>query len=277
VTTRPDPAEGPDAAGPAAQTGTDGPPTPTAPRRKQKRPFWQELPVLIVLSLLLAVGIKTFVIQAFFIPSGSMQQTLELGDRVLVNKLSYRIRDIRHGEVVVFRGPPSWKHEHDLAPASSNPLQRVLRPIGRALGAAPPGEKDFIKRVIGLPGDTVACCDNGRVTVNGVPLDESSYLFEDNHLQFAPVTLPPGQMWVMGDHRRVSLDSRAEGQGAVPTDNVIGRAFVIVWPVGHVGRLSRPDTSAQARALAAVSNPAGLGVAMALPVVAVRRRRRCAA
>jgi signal peptidase I len=263
----------PDAAD--AADAADAPGPPTGPRRKPKRPLWQELPLLIALSLGLAVLIKTFVMQAFYIPSGSMQQTLELGDRVLVNKLSYRFRDIRRGEIVVFRGPPSWKHEHEVPEAPGNALQRVLRPVGRALGAAPPGEKDFIKRVIGLPGDTVACCDDdGRVTVNGVPLDESSYLFEDNQQEIRPVTLGPGQMWVMGDHRLVSLDSRAAGQGSVPTRNVIGRAFVIVWPAGHVGRLTRPDTSVQARALGAVSSPAGLGFATALPVVAVRRRRR---
>lgn len=245
--------------------------------RTVKRPFWHELPVLLVLSIGLAVLIKTFVMQAFYIPSGSMEETLEIGDRVLVNKLSYRIRDIRRGEIVVFRGPESWKPEGNLPPPPDNVVKRLLRPVGRALGAAPPGEKDFIKRVIGLPDDTVACCTNGHVTVNGQPLDESDYLFEDNQMAFKPITLGPGEMWVMGDHRSVSQDSRARGQGAVPTDNVIGRAFVIVWPVGHVGRLTRPNTSSGDRALGVLTSPLPLGTVTALPIVGVRRRRRARA
>jgi signal peptidase I len=257
-----------------AKTDDDAVATPSRSARKHKRPFWHELPVLLVLSLGLAVLIKTFVVQAFYIPSGSMQETLELGDRVLVNKLSYRVRDIRRGEIVVFRGPESWKPERAPLPPPDNVVKRLLRPVGRALGAAPPGEKDFIKRVVGLPGDTVACCTDGHVTVNGQPLDESSYLFEDDQRDFDPVTVEPGQMWVMGDHRSVSKDSRDPDQGAVPIDNVIGRAFVIVWPVGHMGRLTRPDTSPGDQALGVLTSPLSLGVVTALPVVGVRRRRR---
>jgi signal peptidase I len=258
----------------APATTDDAVTTPSRPARKQKRPFWHELPVLLVLSLGLAMLIKTYVVQAFYIPSGSMEETLAVGDRVLINKLSYRVRDMRRGEIVVFRGPDSWKQEGSRPPPPDTLVKRLLRPVGRALGAAPPGEKDFIKRVIGLPGDTVACCTDGRVTVNGRPLDESDYLFEDNQMEFDPVQLGPGQMWVMGDHRSVSQDSRAPGQGAVPTDNVIGRAFVVVWPIGNVGRLTRRDTSSGDRALGVLTSPLPLGAVTALPIVGVRRRRR---
>jgi signal peptidase I len=142
--------------------------------------------VLIGLALLLAILIKIFLVQAFFIPSGSMEETLQVGDRVLVNKLVYRFRDIGRGEVVVFNGLDSFVQDADMRVAApSNALERVFFKVGGLIGVPQPGEKDFIKRVIGLPGDVVACCTDGHVTVNGVPLDESSYVFEDNAEPFS--------------------------------------------------------------------------------------------
>ncbi len=260
---------------------------PTSPgRHRQKRSgsFVREMPFLLLVALGLALVIKAFLMQAFYIPSGSMENTLQIRDRVLVNKLIYRFRDIHRGEIVVFNGLNSFSPEVQFTPAA-NPVQRLLQPVARALGVGPPGEEDFIKRVIGVPGDTVQCCDaKGRVQVNGVPLDEP-YVYQDNHQPFGPVKVPKGRLWVMGDHRQFSADSRAHtldpGGGTVPADKVIGRAFVRVWPVPRVGLLSVPKTFHQkALSLAPVTAPYALGFAAAAPVVLLRRRvrrRRCGA
>ncbi|ASW54013.1 signal peptidase I [Plantactinospora sp. KBS50] len=217
-------------------------------------PMWQEIPLLLVVAFCLAVLIRTFLLQAFFIPSGSMEQTLLIGDRVLVNKIVYDVRDPVRGEVVVFRGTDNWAPE-----AASEPtpgfLGRLGRTLGDLVGVSRPGEKDFIKRVIALPGDKVACCDaDGRVTVNGHSLDESAYLWQDSPLdlpanpqecrsrQFDEVVVPPGQLFVMGDHRLVSQDARC--QGPVPIANVIGRAFIIIWPHERWATLPVPATFA---------------------------------
>ncbi len=162
---------------------------PDLPAVRARRGFWQELPVLVVVAFVLALLIKALVVQAFFIPSGSMERTLHgcpgcVGDRILVNKLVYDVRDMRRGEVVVFNGEGSWGANSDvMLPPAGNPLQQLLRSAARAVGAAPPGDKDYVKRVIGIPGDRVACCTpEGRVTVQPagqdmpVALDEK-YLF----------------------------------------------------------------------------------------------------
>ncbi len=274
-----------------------------APSGKHKRPggsFFRELPFLVLIAFVLALLIKAFLIQAFYIPSGSMQQTLELRDRVLVNKLVYHFRDIHRGEIVVFNGLDNFQPETQIPPPS-NGLQRVLRSVSSAIGVGAPGEKDFIKRVIGVPGDRVACCTDGHVTVQPkgatapVPLQEP-YLFEDDQQVFceagtgdgacpagAPgVLVPEGRLWVMGDHRGFSSDSRAhitdENKGTVPIDKVIGRAFVIVWPLGRASVLSVPGTfdSGLSKAVPAalVATPYALGFVGALPLAALRRRRR---
>jgi signal peptidase I len=218
--------------------------------RRKEMPLWQELPLLLVVAFCLAVLIRTFLVQAFFIPSGSMEDTLRIGDRVLVNKVVYDMRDPLRGEIVVFRGTDAW------APEVTDPVSQAFaaklgRTIGDLVGVSRPGERDFIKRVIGLPGDKVACCDEqGRITVNGQPVDEP-YVVENSPLdsppnpkqctsrRFAEVTVPAGQMFVMGDHRFVSQDARC--QGPVPIENVIGRAFVIVWPSSRFTSLAVPD------------------------------------
>jgi signal peptidase I len=214
-------------------------------------PLWQELPLLLVVAFCLAVLIRTFLVQAFFIPSGSMQQTLEIGDRVLVNKVVYDMRDPLRGEIVVFRGTDNWAPEVEGPPPASGFGPQLGRTIGDLVGVSRPGERDFIKRVIGLPGDKVACCDaQGRITVNGEPIDEP-YIFENSPVdapatpgqcgsrRFQEITIPAGDMFVMGDHRSVSLDARC--QGPVPIENIIGRAFVVVWPSKRFTGLSVPD------------------------------------
>jgi signal peptidase I len=220
------------------------------PTRRQM-PMWQELPLLLVVAFCLAVLVRTFLLQAFFIPSGSMEDTLLQGDRVLVNKVVYDLRDPRRGEIVVFHGTDAWA-PHKNVTTSSSLIAKVGRTIGDLVGVSQPGEKDFIKRVIGVPGDRVQCCDKrGRVTVNGVPLDEP-YVIRNSPLdapqnsqgcrsrRFGQVVVPPGQLFVMGDHRMVSQDARC--QGPIPIDNVVGRAFVIVWPVSRWTSLDAPHT-----------------------------------
>jgi signal peptidase I len=225
------------------------PTTETSGSTKVRRPssFWRELPVLVVIALVLAFLLKTFLIQAFFIPSGSMENTLQVGDRVMVNKLAYTLGDIQRGDVIVFNGVDSWDPEIEVAD-TGNPITRALQSVAGAFGFAGASEKDYIKRVIGLPGDRVKCCDkNGQLTVNGVPIDEP-YLFDGNKPSNDPfdIRVPDDRLWVMGDHRAASSDSRAHigdpGGGAIPIDSVVGRAFVIIWPFSDTSFLTRPDT-----------------------------------
>jgi signal peptidase I len=278
--------------GPSGPSGSDGEGTSgdrKGSRKKKQGSFWKELPILIGVALALAMVIKAFAVQAFYIPSQSMENTLKVGDRVLVNKIVYHTRDIKRGDIVVFNGLDSWDPEVQYS-QPSNPVSKVLHAIGSAFGVVP-GEKDYIKRVIGVPGDHVACCDaQGRVTVNGHPLEETSYVYTDpvTHEQNKPsdtkfkITVPPGRLWVMGDHREVSYDSRGHlgdpGGGTIPESRVVGRAFVIVWPVTRVNTLSIPKTFGQSGlALAGDAAPAvplALGFVGALPVTLLRRRRR---
>ncbi|MGK5678730.1 signal peptidase I [Actinoplanes sp. URMC 104] len=220
--------------------------------RRKEMPLWQELPLLLVVAFCLAVLIRTFLVQAFYIPSGSMENTLQVKDRVLVNKVIYDMRDPVRGEIVVFRGDENWTPEVT-EPVSNTFGAKLGRTIGDLVGVSRPGERDFIKRVIGLPGDKIACCDaKGRIMVNGVGIDEA-YIADGfnsdlnqppnpnqcTSRRFTEVTVPAGEMFVMGDHRAVSQDARC--QGPVPISNVIGRAFVIVWPSNHFTSLSVPD------------------------------------
>jgi signal peptidase I len=255
--------------------------TADAPAVKKRSSFLRELPFLILIALVLALLIKTFLVQAFYIPSGSMENTLHIGDRVLVNKLIYRIRDVHRGEIIVFRGPTSWQDNPEFTTSEpSNPISRFFHDIGSALGVAAPSSKDFIKRVIGVAGDHVVCCDpQGRITVNGHPLTEP-YLYPGAKPSETPfdVTVPKGRLWVMGDHRNMSADSRAHisdgNDGTIPTGNVIGRAFIRVWPPSDWGTLGVPSTFHQTGLAAAVESPLGLGFVGAVPLTLLRRRRR---
>jgi signal peptidase I len=215
--------------------------------RKQHKSFLRELPGIVITALVISVLIKTFLVQAFYIPSGSMENTLLVNDRVLVNKLVDKPDEIHRGDVVVFRDPGGWLEGSQ---PGRGGLIGLIRDGLVFVGLAPAaGEEDLIKRVIGVGGDKVACCDaQGRVTVNGVPLDEP-YLFPGDlpsEEKFGPYTVPPGELWVMGDHRSVSEDSRAHrqqpGQGFVPVKDVIGRAFTVVWPLDRARLLHRPAT-----------------------------------
>ena len=191
----------------------------------------RETVVLVALAVLLAVVFKTFLVAAFYIPSGSMESTLNISDRVLVEKVSYRFGDIERGDVVVF--------VHDEAgtePAGpSNPVTGFFSSLGQAIGVVPPSDRDFIKRVIGLPGDTIDC--DGKVIRNGQKLTES-YLGPGVTTTGCEKTkVRPGELFVMGDNRTNSQDSRAFGP--IRESDVVGRAFVRIWPLTHTGWLRR--------------------------------------
>ncbi|MBT2509640.1 signal peptidase I [Streptomyces sp. ISL-98] len=248
---------------------------------KKPRSFWKELPLLIGIALLLALLIKTFLVQAFSIPSDSMQNTLQRGDRVLVDKLTpWFGSEPERGEVVVFHDPGGWL-ENTVTP-DPNVVQKFLSFIGLMPSAE---EKDLIKRVIAVGGDTVECKKNGPVTVNGKALDEKSYIFPGdtpcNDEPFGPLKVPDGRIWVMGDHRQNSLDSRYHqelpGEGTVSNDEVVGRAVVVAWPLDRWSTLPVPDTFDQAglnaAAVATSAAPGALGLAGAVPLVIWRRRR----
>ncbi|WP_372498573.1 signal peptidase I [Yinghuangia soli] len=238
--------------------------------------------------MVLALLIKTFFVQAFFIPSGSMQQTIGIGDRVLVDKLTpWFGAEPERGEVVVFRDPGGWlgrKPKSDPPPVIKQLKQGLVY-----VGLLPSDdEQDLIKRVIGVGGDTVVCCDDtGRITVNGVPLDEP-YIYPGDAPSNVPfsVKVPKGRLWVMGDHRGDSSDSRAHQdsphQGTISEDDVVGRAFTVAWPVSRWKGLPVPSTFEGAGKFANPGNaaavlspvPVVMGVAGAVPVILVRRRVR---
>lgn len=245
----------------AAPGGPSASGSPNAvPAVKKRRSSWRELPILIVVALTIALVVKTFVVQPFFIPSSSMEDTLLIGDKVLVNKLVYHFRSIEPGDIIVFNGVGSWNPAPQPSKPPSDPLVRAydatLRPLFRSIAGlfgTPIGQTDYIKRVIGVPGDRVKCCNaQGLVTVNGVPLHESSYLFPGaapSEMRFS-IVVPKGRLWVMGDNRTVSDDSRLRqadpGGGTIPENQVIGRAFVIVWPPHRWRILPIPSTFDQA-------------------------------
>ncbi|MGC5362821.1 signal peptidase I [Streptomyces sp. DT24] len=245
---------------------------------KKPRSFWKELPLLIGVALILALLIKTFLVQAFSIPSESMQDTLQKGDRVLVDKLTpWFGAEPERGEVVVFHDPGGWLD--DAESPEPNVAQKFLSFIGLMPSAE---EKDLIKRVIAIGGDTVECKKNGPVTVNGKALDDKSFIYPGNtacdDVPFGPIKVPKGRIWVMGDHRQDSRDSRYHqelpGQGTVSTDEVVGRAIVVAWPVNRWATLPVPKTFDQPGLNAAAGiAPAALGVAGALPLVLWRRKR----
>jgi signal peptidase I len=258
------------------------------PGRRRRENFWRELPLLIVVALVLTFTIQTFLAKVYVIPSGSMETTLHgctgcNNDRVLVDKVTLRFRDPQPGDVVVFRGPDGWTNTEFSVPRSDNALVNGLQQFGSLIGLAPPDEKDFVKRVIAVGGQTVQCCDSrDRVMVDGEPLDEPYVYFlpeagPAREQRFDPVTVPEGQLWMMGDSRNNSSDSRAAGHGPVPIDNVIGQARLIVLPLDRFGWIDsidpQPDAAVGMGAGAAAGVPLAMGMLGTLPLAVWRRRR----
>ena len=209
-----------------------------------RQPWW-DIPVTIAVALGVVLLVTTFLVKPFSIPSGSMENTLQVGDRVLVNRAVFKVRDIERGDVVVFDGSGSFVPPQ-VAP-DRDPITGALVWVGQSFGLVAPDSTDFIKRVIGTGGDRVTCCDaQGQLTVNGAPLVED-YLVPGDAPSLQPfdVEVPDGMLWVMGDHRSASADSRSHmgdpGGGFVPESSVVGRAMTVVWPVSRIQNIPLPE------------------------------------
>jgi signal peptidase I len=198
-----------------------------AAARRTRRRFYAELPFLLVAAVVLTILVKGFLIQAFFIPSRSMEPTLDVGDRVVVNRLAYRLGDPAHGQVVVFLRPKGVEQE-----PPQGPLSWVRRAVAQGLGGTPPGNEDLIKRVVGLPGDRLEGRD-GALWRNGRRVEEPYLRANTFTSHYKPVRDNPDHYWVMGDNREDSADSRVFGQ--VHRSALVGRAVLTVWPVQHAG------------------------------------------
>lgn len=248
---------------------------------RKQRPWWVELPILIVVAFLLTFLIQTFVARVYYVPSGSMEPTLHGvehgGDRILAYKLGYDFHSPKQGDVVVFKGPPTWTPEASM-PGPTTWIGKLGEAVGSVVGIAPPNEKDYVKRVIAVGGQTISCCDaEGRVQVDGVSLHEPYILMDPDRPQwnwvvgasscavdpenptqyesfrcFGPYKVPDGKVWVMGDHRSDSADSTYNCRGLVPAPNVhcqgpipvadvIGRAVAIVMPPSRWRGIGSPD------------------------------------
>jgi signal peptidase I len=206
----------------AAYPGEAKPPE-AEPAKKHLLPFWLELPLLVLAALVVAVVIKTFLVQAFYIPSSSMEDTLLINDRVMVNKLAYQFGDVHRGDVIVFDDPMRTEE------GDESFFEAVRRNVGEAIGLSVP-RSEFIKRVIGLPGETVQVEDN-TVFVDGIPLDEPYLKAGTRMPAYGPTKVPDGEIFVMGDNRNASQDSRVFG--TVPIDTIVGKAFIIMWPASR--------------------------------------------
>jgi signal peptidase I len=290
-------------AGQPGQPGRSGQPGPRAEdkgtKKHHKAPWW-ELPALIALAIVIAIVVKTFLVQPFYIPSESMEKTLHgcpgcSGDRILVSKIVYDFRDPHPGDIVVFNAPPGWNDEPPSTPPG-NPVLRAIRGFGQLIGFVPPDGLVLVKRVIATGGETVKGDASGHVFVSTTgphgPFRElnETYVYEsgqDPRAKFGPVTVPKGRLWVMGDHRDRSADSRYHcgrlgGDGpdnstcnvtsaTVPDDDVIGKAFVIAWPPSRWTTLGTPKTFTSAAGVGASGLVPVLGV---VPVFLLLRRRR---
>ncbi|MBB5632492.1 signal peptidase I [Cryobacterium mesophilum] len=224
---------------PSQQSAAESATTDKRRRTRSMKLFVRDVVLILIAAIIISVGIKAFLIRSFYIPSGSMENTLQINDRIIVNELVPRFVPIEHGDVVVFRDPGGWLPPRQ--PVDENWFATSVDWVLSVVGLSAPDSNDhLIKRVIGLPGDKVACCNTfGQMTVNGVPLDEP-YLKLPHGVTKASgsdfsVTVPKDSLWVMGDNRYDSLDSRYNttkpGNGFVPIENVVGRAFLVSWPV----------------------------------------------
>jgi signal peptidase I len=224
----PDAADEPPGPEPSSSTAQDGDPSTREDRGRTRR-FVGSTPFLILVALAIAIVVKSFLVQAFYIPSASMEPTLAIGDRVFVNKLAYDLGDVGRGDVIVFENPSPG------AVPDRGVVDGFLHWLGEGIGVAQPENEDFIKRVVGLPGETIEIRDD-VVYIDGEPLDEP-YLTRRARAQTGdyPLTeIPEDALFMMGDNRANSLDSRFS-LGFVPVDAVVGQAFVIIWPPSDIG------------------------------------------
>lgn len=200
--------------------------------------FAREFPVLLLVALVLAFLLRTFVVQVFYIPSSSMVPTLLIDDRIVVEKLTYLRREPARGEIVVFEGDEPFVAE------GGGPATRLARGLGRFLGVVPMDARDFVKRVVALPGDEVLI-RGGIVRINGVALSEP-YVVNGDRADFGPVTVPEGTLFFLGDNRPNSADSRGP-LGFVERDRVVGRAALVIWPLDRLDTVARPTYDSAAR------------------------------
>ncbi|MDX6276110.1 MAG: signal peptidase [Nocardioidaceae bacterium] len=214
-----------------------------AKAKRRQLPVWQESILLVITAMVMAVIVKTFFLQAFYIPSESMEPTMLVNDKILVQKVSYWTGDVKRGDVVVFDDPGGWLGEEDSRHAT-NPIQRALEVVGLY-----PTGGHLIKRVIGVGGDKVVCCnEKGKMTVNGKVLDEPYLLDQQAPAsdQAFSVVVPKSHLWVMGDNRGNSADSRSHlgdpGGGFIADKEVVGKAWLRVWPWSRAGIIHKPST-----------------------------------
>ena len=213
---------------------------------RKKGSLLKELPILVVVALVVSLFIKTFVVQFFYIPSGSMENTLQIKDRVAVNKVPFISKNISRGDVVVFRDPDDWLPE--IIDYDTNKYVSKAKSALVAVGVLPnPAKQYLVKRVIGVEGDHIVCCTKaGNLTINDVEVTEP-YIYAGNkpsEMKF-DVTVPKGKLWVMGDHRGASADSRYHqediNKGFVPISRVTGRVVAVIWPFKNITYVPKVD------------------------------------
>ena len=215
---------------------------------RNKGSLLKELPILIVVALVVSLFIKSFLVQFFYIPSGSMENTLQIQDRVAVNKVPYISDNIKRGDIVVFRDPNNWLPEN--VENSSNSLVAKAKSLLVTVGVLPnPAKQYLVKRVIGVAGDRVVCCTEGKkLSINGVEVTEPYIYGGDapSDMKF-DVTVPEGKLWVLGDHRGASADSRYHQEdinsGFVPLERVSGRVVAVIWPFKNLTYVPRVDVT----------------------------------
>jgi signal peptidase I len=228
-----------DATPDTAASGTDK-------KRRGAITFLRDVVIIVLIALVVSFAVKTFLVRSFYIPSASMENTLMEQDRILVDELTPRFGGYDRGDVVVFRDPGGWLGPEAAGPAATNPIAAAADWVLSLVGlSASDSDDHLIKRLIGLPGDHVVCCNElGQITVNGTAIDETSYLLLPEPGAAASamdfdITVPEDSLWVLGDNRYRSKDSRYNqeqpGKGFVPLENVVGRAFIVTWPFDRFG------------------------------------------